>query len=138
MPTAERRLERAADDKLFTSEELTAVLQLGEELCDYIERCRRSDRLQLDGGIRAGVDHILRTKAMPMLAQRAKALLAAASPASGVTEAVAKLIADADSHGCQRCWSDDLARPCTCAAERSLIKQTIRETAAALIRGGAR
>lgn len=72
--TMGERIERAASDKLFTSEELTSVLKLGDEICDYIERCRTD--LRLDGGIRSGVDHILRQKALPMLAQRPKELRA--------------------------------------------------------------
>ena len=69
-------LERAADASLFTREELDDVLALGTEICDYIERCRTG--LQLDGGIRAGVDHILRNGALPLLSRRPKELLSAA------------------------------------------------------------
>lgn len=75
----QRKLERAADAELFTQEELRSVNGLGDEVCDYIERCRT--KLALDGGIRAGVDHHIRQKVLPMLAARAKELLAALSPA---------------------------------------------------------
>lgn len=71
--TPQERLERAASDELFTKEELDAVLALGEQICDYIERCRTG--LHLDGGIRAGVEHMLRRGALPLLARRPKELL---------------------------------------------------------------
>lgn len=78
----QRKLERAADAESFTQEELRAVNGLGDVVCNYIERCRT--KLALDGGIRAGVDHHIRQKVLPMLAARAKELLASfsAAPAS--------------------------------------------------------
>lgn len=75
-PTEEeivRAVERAANGELFTLEELEAVNKLGDVVCDYIERCRT--KLQLDGGIRAGVDGHLRKAVLPMLSSRARAVL---------------------------------------------------------------
>ena len=66
-------IKRAAADNLFTQEELDDVLKLGQDICDYIEKC--CTKLQLDGGIRAGVDHILRNSALPLLSRRPKELI---------------------------------------------------------------
>lgn len=66
-------IERAAREDLFTREELDEVLKLGTDICDYIEKCRTG--LQLDGGIRAGVDYLLRNHALPLLARRPKELV---------------------------------------------------------------
>lgn len=74
-------LERAASDKLFTDEELRLAFRLGEEICDYIERCRPDVRLP--GAIRAGVDHIVRERALPMLSKRPKELLTENSKGNG-------------------------------------------------------
>lgn len=63
-------VSRESADNLFGGEELAAASKLGDDICDYIERCRTG--LQLDGAIRAGVDHMIRKDALGWLAQRPK------------------------------------------------------------------
>lgn len=63
-------ITRESREDLFSGEELAAANKLGDEVCDYIERCRTD--LHLDGAIRAGVDHIIRKTALPWLSQRPK------------------------------------------------------------------
>lgn len=67
-------ITRESRDGLYSGEELNAVNALGDLVCDYIERCRT--KLQLDGAIRAGVDHHIREKVLPMLSQRPKLIAA--------------------------------------------------------------
>ena len=61
-------LLRLVVDSIYSGEELTAVGKIADEVFDYVERCRTG--LQLEGGIRAGVDHIIRNAALPLLSQR--------------------------------------------------------------------
>lgn len=42
-----------------------------------------------------------------------------------LVEAVNQKIKEVDSHGCHRCWSDDLNSPCTCESEKSAIKSAL-------------
>jgi hypothetical protein len=54
----------------YSGAELVAASDLGEEICDYLERGRTG--LRIDGALRGGVAHIIRTKALPWFGQRAK------------------------------------------------------------------
>ena len=38
-----------------------------------------------------------------------------------------EMLLDAERHGCNRCWSDDLKSPCTCSLERTVKKIAINE-----------
>lgn len=67
-------VSRESREDLFGGEELAAANKLGGAICDYIERCRTG--LQIDGGIRAGVDSIIRKEALPWLSQRPKIIAA--------------------------------------------------------------
>lgn len=56
------------NDDLFTREELEAAYSISKKVIEYIELCRPDFRI--DGGVAAGIDHIIRTDALPLLSMR--------------------------------------------------------------------
>jgi hypothetical protein len=73
-PVSEEALQRAASN-LYSGDELVEISTLAEEVCDYIERCLSGDKLQLDGAIRGGVQHIVGRVAVSLLTRRARAII---------------------------------------------------------------